>query len=350
MLMRPPAPPAPPSSPRPPAPPRPLRSSSARARPRIVKGVTVHVLAGPFEGKTGVAQELDGKGGARVVLGTMSSLRVPLADLTRDTSGRERPPFRSSHRKPGDSDGVRPELPSTLSGQFRRHLPAYVAGTVVLATFQVAMNQIDWLSKSAVDTIFGATPREAWRPAAKIFALAVVAFTARVASRWFMFNAGRDVEYEVRTTLFGRLHRLGAAFYRTMSAGEIMRRSTNDLPQVRMLFGFGVLNIVNVVFAFASALQVMLSISGRLSLAAFVTMPILIVVTRSFSRGLFARNRENQRAMGGSATCCSRTSRACASSAASPSRRRSSGASRSPTRRTSTRASASRGCAGRWAR
>ncbi len=100
MLMRPPAPPAPPSSPRPPAPPRPLRSSSARARPRIVKGVTVHVLAGPFEGKTGVVQELDGKGGARVVLGTMSSW-VPLADLTQDTSGRERPPFRSSHRKPG---------------------------------------------------------------------------------------------------------------------------------------------------------------------------------------------------------------------------------------------------------
>ena len=129
------------------------------------------------------------------------------------------------------------------------------------------MNQIDWLSKSAVDTIFGATPREAWRPAAKILALAVVAFTARVASRWFIFNAGRDVEYEVRTTLLGRLHRLGAAFYRTMSAGEIMSRSTNDLAQVRLLFGFGVLNIVNVVFAFASALQVMLSISGRLSLA-----------------------------------------------------------------------------------
>ncbi len=80
-----------------------------------------------------------------------------------------------------------------------------------------------------------------------------------------MFNAGRDVEYEVRTTLLERLHRLGAAFYRTMSAGEIMSRSTNDLAQVRMLFGFGVLNIVNVVFAFASALQVMLRISVPLS-------------------------------------------------------------------------------------
>lgn len=193
---------------------------------------------------------------------------------------------------------MRVELPSTLKGQFLRHLRAYVAGTVVLAVFQVAMNQIDWLSKSAVDRLFSPSPLDAWKPTIAIFGLAVVAFVARVASRWFVFNAGRDVEYEVRTTLLDRLHRLGAAFYRKMSAGEIMSRSSNDLAQVRMLFGFGVLNIVNVVFAFASALQVMLSISVRLSLASFVTMPMLFFITRSFSRGLFSRNRENQRAIG----------------------------------------------------
>ncbi len=198
---------------------------------------------------------------------------------------------------PGRAAVVR-ELPSTLAGQFRRHMPAYVSGTLVLAVFQLAMNRIDWLSRTAVNLLFGHTPEEAWKPAALIFALAVLAFVARVASRWFMFNAGRDVEYEVRTTLLERLHRLGAAFYRTMSAGEIMSRSTNDLAQVRMLYGFGVLNIVNVVFAFASALQVMLTISVRLSLASFVTMPALILITRSFSRGLFARNRDNQRSIG----------------------------------------------------
>jgi ATP-binding cassette subfamily B protein len=177
-------------------------------------------------------------------------------------------------------------------------MPAYVVGMGMLAVFQISMNRIDWLSKAAVDTLFGKDPEGAWRPAAAIFALAVLAFVVRVASRWFMFNAGRDVEYEVRTVLLARLHTLGAAFYRTMSAGEIMSRSTNDLAQVRLLFGFGVLNIINVVFAFASALQVMLRVSVRLSLASFVTMPVLIFITRSFSRGLFTRNRDNQRSIG----------------------------------------------------
>ena len=48
-----------------------------------------------------------------------------------------------------------------------------------------------------------------------------------------------------------------------MSAGEIMSRSTSDLQQVRLLLGFGILNVVNVVFAFASALQVMLDVSAQ---------------------------------------------------------------------------------------
>ena len=189
-------------------------------------------------------------------------------------------------------------LPTTLGGTFRRHLPVYVAGAVVLATFQLAMNRIDWLSKAAVDFIFGPHPEDAWRPAATILFLAVVAFAARVASRWFIFNAGRDVEYEMRAILLDRLHRLGAAFYRKMSSGEIMSRSTGDLIQVRLLFGFGVLNIVNVVFGFASALQVMLKISTQLTLATFVMLPLLVGVTRSFSKGLFTRTRANQETLG----------------------------------------------------
>jgi ATP-binding cassette, subfamily B, multidrug efflux pump len=189
-------------------------------------------------------------------------------------------------------------LPTTLGGHFRRHTLAYAFGGVVLAVFQIAMNRIDWLSKAAVDDIFGASPATAWRPAAGIFALAIVAFVARTSSRWFVFNAGRDVEYEVRAQLLFRLHQLGAAFYRRMSAGEIMSRATNDLAQIRMLFGFGVLNIVNVLFAFASALQVMVRISGKLTLACFVTLPLLVLITRRFSRGLFLKNRANQEAIG----------------------------------------------------
>ena len=186
----------------------------------------------------------------------------------------------------------------TLGGQFWRHFPQYVAGTVVLAVFQFSLNRIDWQAKRAIDALFGAVPADVTIPAATMFGLAVIAFVARLSSRWFIFNAGRDAEYELRALLLHRLHRLGTAFYRTMSSGEIMSRSSGDLQQVRLLLGFGVLNIINVIFAFASAFQVMQSVSLRLTLVSFVTLPIMILATRSFSVKMFTYTRGNQEALG----------------------------------------------------
>jgi hypothetical protein len=62
----------------------------------IEGGHTVYVLAGVFEGKQGVVQELDGRGGARVFLGLFATT-IPLGDLARARDGR--PALGSSHRR-----------------------------------------------------------------------------------------------------------------------------------------------------------------------------------------------------------------------------------------------------------
>jgi hypothetical protein len=56
------------------------------------------VLEGPFSGKVGIVQELDGKGGARVMLGLLA-VRVDLKDLARCAEGRHRPILSISYRK-----------------------------------------------------------------------------------------------------------------------------------------------------------------------------------------------------------------------------------------------------------
>ncbi|HVH46771.1 MAG TPA: ABC transporter ATP-binding protein [Labilithrix sp.] len=204
-----------------------------------------------------------------------------------------------NHRESASSRGFEPAtLPTSLRGQFKRHLPAYVAGGVLLGVFQLSLNRIDWLAKAAIDDVFGGAPDKVTGPALFMFGLAVLAFVARIGSRWFIFNAGRDAEYELRGLLLHRLHRLGTAFYRTMSAGEIMSRSSGDLQQVRLLLGFGVLNIVNVVFSFGSALQVMVNVSVRLTLVSFVMLPMMFLTTRTFSRQMFSRTRQNQESLG----------------------------------------------------
>jgi ATP-binding cassette subfamily B protein len=197
-----------------------------------------------------------------------------------------------------ESQVTESRYPTTLAGQFRRHVPQYVVGGLTLAAFQLAMNRIDWQAKGAIDLVFGPTPAGAWKPAATMLVLALGAFMTRVASRWFVFNAGRDAEYELRYELLRKLHQLGAAFYRKMPSGEIMSRSTSDLQQVRMLLGFGILNLVNVCFAFASALQIMLTVSPKLTLACLLNLPLVTIISRQVSRGLYTRMRENQASLG----------------------------------------------------
>jgi hypothetical protein len=75
----------------------PVRAS--RSASPVDKGARVRVLDGPFSGKVGVVQDLDGKGGARVMLGLLA-VRVDVKDLAACADGRDRPRLSSSHRKP----------------------------------------------------------------------------------------------------------------------------------------------------------------------------------------------------------------------------------------------------------
>ena len=75
------------------------RSRNPDASRPIDKGSRVRVLEGPFCGKVGVVQELDGKGAARVMLGLLA-VRVDVRDLARCSEGGHRPVLSSSHRKP----------------------------------------------------------------------------------------------------------------------------------------------------------------------------------------------------------------------------------------------------------
>jgi len=85
------------AAPRPPPPPEPSKPEAVT----IDRGAHVRALAGPFAGQAGVVQELDGKGGARVLFGLLAA-RVELRDLV--VKGKERgrrgPLLSSSHRKP----------------------------------------------------------------------------------------------------------------------------------------------------------------------------------------------------------------------------------------------------------
>ncbi|MBX3183208.1 MAG: ABC transporter ATP-binding protein [Polyangiaceae bacterium] len=194
-------------------------------------------------------------------------------------------------------------VPVGLWDQFQRHGQRFGVGLVLLAVYQYLQYWIDTrialAINSATSTALAVTQSKlALQLAVGIIIVALLAFVVRVLSRVVVFNAGRIAEYELRAGLLTRLSTLSPSFYRRMSTGEIMSRATNDLAQVRLMLGFGVLNAINTLFALVSALWVMLPLSVPLTFAALAPLPVLMLVTRSFSKRMYTYTRENQDAIG----------------------------------------------------
>ncbi|HSC87510.1 MAG TPA: ABC transporter ATP-binding protein [Polyangiaceae bacterium] len=189
-------------------------------------------------------------------------------------------------------------IPVTLRGQFVRHLPSYVLGTALLALYQAAQYWFDTRLRVAIDAATSGERERALSLGAWLIVVALGSLGVRVATRLILFNAGRVAEYELRGALLGRLQRLGTGFYQRVHAGDIMSRATNDLTHVRLLLGFGVLNAFSTPFALVSAFAAMMSVSPQLTWAAMAPIPVLFLVTRSFSAQMYPRQRENQEALG----------------------------------------------------
>lgn len=189
-------------------------------------------------------------------------------------------------------------IPITLKGQLYRHWATLLQGAIYLLLFNGLRAAIDWMLKYGVDEYTSNHFSSTFRVGVALILAAICAVIVRIRSRVVLFNGGRNAEYELRQALLIKLHTLGLSFYQKVPVGDIMSRATNDLGQVRLLLGFGALNLVNTVFALISALAVMLSVSTKLTLVSLLLYPLLALLTRSFSKSLFTRNRQNQEALG----------------------------------------------------
>ena len=178
------------------------------------------------------------------------------------------------------------------------HRRDFILGSIILAFSTAAAASIPQFIRGASNDIMAEHARHGMIMAAGIMIAAVFGAACRVGSRIYLFNAGRDIEYELRHDLLVHLHTLGPSFYRHMSAGEVMSRATNDLGQVRLMVGFAALNIVNAVISYAVNIPLMVARSPMLTLASLAPYPLIVLATRGFAGSLFRRSRATQDAIG----------------------------------------------------
>ena len=112
----------------------------------------------------------------------------------------------------------------------------------------------------------------------------------RYSSRTLVFNAARQVEFEIRNDLYAHLQRLPQAFYFRWRTGDIMSRCVNDLNALRLLLGPGLLNLVQTPILFISFFVAMAMINVKLAFLVLVPYPAFILIARTFGQALHPRN------------------------------------------------------------
>ena len=185
-----------------------------------------------------------------------------------------------------------------LKGYAWRYWRRYTLGALCLLGTATLVMWIPWWIREAIRIIeSGGELRDVGIYAAVIAVSAVLQGIIRTCSRALIFNAGRDVEYDLRNDLFAHLEKLPLSFYHRQRTGDLMSRVINDISAVRVMLGPGILNFVNAPLYFVYAVALMLSMDVRLTLAALAPFPLLIFAVAKFRGRILKSSLEVQQQM-----------------------------------------------------
>ncbi|MGD8267703.1 MAG: ABC transporter ATP-binding protein [Desulfobacterales bacterium] len=171
-----------------------------------------------------------------------------------------------------------------------------IIGLISLIIVDILQLIIPQIIKSAVDdlTLFRADPLDLWHYAAAIIGLGLLIGGFRYVWRRNLLGTSRRVEETLRNHLFVHVQSLSPAYFDQTATGDLMAHATNDINQVRMATGMGMVALNDAVILGAAAVGFMIYIDLRLTLLVLIPAPLIVVGTRYFSRQMHRRYQKVQ--------------------------------------------------------
>lgn len=115
---------------------------------------------------------------------------------------------------------------------------------------------------------------------------------------WLMTGVAQRVVGNLRAALFKKLQHLPVAFFDTHTHGELMSRLSNDIDNVSNAISQSSVQLMSGVIAIAGSFVMMLVLSPVLTLASLVTVPLVVVLTRTVSGRTSVLFKEQQIQLG----------------------------------------------------
>src|SRR6266581_5487055 len=172
----------------------------------------------------------------------------------------------------------------------KKYRRSYVVGTICVFCNNGIWILFPQVIRRAVDDMhMGVTRHKLATYALLLLAVAATKGIFQFLTRWVVIGVSREIEFDLRNDLFRHLEGLSYSFYQRTRTGDIMARATNDLNAVRMLLGPAIMYSANTLVFTAGALAFMWHISPRLTVYAFLPLPIVSVVIQYFGSKIHDR-------------------------------------------------------------
>ena len=111
-----------------------------------------------------------------------------------------------------------------------------------------------------------------------------------------LLGTARRIEEGLRNRLFAHLQRLSAAYFDTVKTGDLMAHATNDIQQIRMATGMGMVALNDAIVLGLAAIGFMVYINATLTAFVLIPMPLIVISTRFFSKKMHRRYQTVQAA------------------------------------------------------
>ena len=179
---------------------------------------------------------------------------------------------------------------------FRENRWKIVIGLLSLIVVDVLQLFIPRIIKWAVDglTALQVDGGQLLLYAAYMAAIAIWIGIFRYVWRRCLLGASRRVEEGLRNRLFAHIQTLSASFFDQTQTGDLMAHATNDIQQVRMATGMGMVALNDAVVLGAAAIGFMLYIDVTLTLFVLIPMPLITITTKIFSKQMHQRYQRVQ--------------------------------------------------------
>ena len=117
-------------------------------------------------------------------------------------------------------------------------------------------------------------------------------------NRWILIGVSREIEFDLRNDMLARLLKLEPEFYVRNRTGDLMSRATNDLNNVRMVLGPGIMYTATTIATMALAIFFMAELSPSLTLWVLLPVPLIAVSVRYFGQIIHRLSERIQAALG----------------------------------------------------